>query len=175
MKKILKYFLWLFAILLLVVCTGIFAVYLRYQVTVSKTPGQLQVAFQPGEMGKWVNPFIGTGGFPSYTSSDDIPGVTVPFGMVRLSPDTRFSIGKDFFEKAAPERGTWNPGLYYWHGNEPDIYAAYLFNSAGRPDLTQKWVRMILENKYGADYDGMDGYKDAGILSAWYVFSALGV
>lgn len=99
MIKFLKYILWLFAILVLAVATGIFAVYLRYQLTVSKTPGAMQVAFQPGKLGKWVNPFIGTGGFPSYTSGDDIPGVMVPFGMVRLSPDTRFFLGKDFFDE----------------------------------------------------------------------------
>jgi predicted alpha-1,2-mannosidase len=109
MKKILKYILWSFAIVILVVSTGIFAIYLRYQLTVSKTPGQLQVAFQPGEMGKWVNPFIGTGGFPSYTSGDDNPGVTVPFGMVRLSPDTRFFLGKDFFEEPTVSTA----GYYY--------------------------------------------------------------
>ena len=68
----------------------------------------------------------------------------------------------------------WSPGPYYWHGNEPDIHAAYLFNDAARPDLTQKWARWIMENKYGDAYDGLDGNDDAGTLSAWYIFSALG-
>jgi putative alpha-1,2-mannosidase len=70
--------------------------------------------------------------------------------------------------------GAWNPGPYYWHGNQPDIHAAYLFNDAGRPDLTQKWSRWILDHKYGAGYDGLDGNDDGGTLSAWYVLSALG-
>ena len=52
--------------------------------------------------------------------------------------------------------------------------AAYLFNEAGRPDLTQKWARWIMDNKYGDGYGGLDGNDDAGTLSAWYVFSALG-
>jgi putative alpha-1,2-mannosidase len=50
-----------------------------------------------------------------------------------------------------------------------------LFNEAGRPDLTQKWVRWILDNKYGAGHDGLDGNDDGGTLSAWYVWSALGL
>jgi putative alpha-1,2-mannosidase len=79
-----------------------------------------------------------------------------------------------FFAKSNPARGRWNPGPYYWHGNQPDIHAAYLFNDAGRPDLTQKWVRWVLENKYGDGYDGLDGNDDGGTLSAWYIFSALG-
>jgi predicted alpha-1,2-mannosidase len=81
----------------------------------------------------------------------------------------------DFFDKSSPARATWNPGPYYWHGNEPDIHAAYLFNDASRPDLTQKWVRWILDHKYSNDYDGLDGNDDAGTLSAWYVFSAMGL
>ncbi len=79
-----------------------------------------------------------------------------------------------FFENSNPKMATVNPGPYYWHGNEPDIHAAYLFNEAGRPDLTQKWVRWILENKYSTSYEGLDGNDDAGTLSAWYIFSSLG-
>ncbi len=97
-------------------------------------------------------------------------------GLISLFRDKTYFVNElnDFFEKSNPKRGHWTPGSYYWHGNEPDIHAAYLFNSAGRPDLTQKWVRWILENKYGSGYDGMDGDNDAGTLSAWYVFSSLG-
>jgi len=79
-----------------------------------------------------------------------------------------------FFEHSDPKLGNWYPGPYYWHGNEPDIHTAYLFNTAGRPDLTQKWVKWILDNKYSSAYDGIDGDDDAGTLSAWYVFSSLG-
>ena len=38
---------------------------------------------------RWVNPFIGTGAVQSSLSGNNYPGATVPFGMVRLSPDTR--------------------------------------------------------------------------------------
>ena len=66
------------------------------------------------------------------------------------------------------------PNGYYWQGNQPDIHAAYLFNAAGRPDLTQKWVRWILKHKHGDGPNGLDGNDDGGTLSAWYVFSSLG-
>jgi predicted alpha-1,2-mannosidase len=68
-----------------------------------------------------------------------------------------------------------NPNAFYWHGNQPDLYAAYLFNYAGRGDLTQKWVRWILETKYGDGENGLDGNDDGGTLSAWYVLSSLGL
>jgi predicted alpha-1,2-mannosidase len=99
-----------------------------------------------------------------------------PEGLISLFKDKEYFVNElnDFFALSDSARGNWNPGSYYWHGNEPDLHAAYLFNSAGRPDLTQKWVRWILNNKYGAVYDGIDGDDDAGTLSSWYVFSALG-
>ena len=99
-----------------------------------------------------------------------------PQGLISLfeSPDFFVSELNDFFADSDPEMGAPNPGPYYWHGNEPDIHAAYLFNEAGRPDLTQKWVRWILDNKYSADYDGLDGNDDAATLSAWYIFSSIG-
>ena len=68
-----------------------------------------------------------------------------------------------------------NPNAYYWHGNQPDIYSAYLFNAGGRPDLTEKWVRWILDVKYGDGENGLDGNDDGGTLSAWYVLSSLGL
>lgn len=79
-----------------------------------------------------------------------------------------------FFAKSPVTLGQ-NPNGYYWHGNQPDIYAAYLFNHAGRPDLTQKWVRWILQHKYGTGDNGLDGNDDGGTFSAWYVFSSLGL
>lgn len=99
-----------------------------------------------------------------------------PQGLISLFKDRDFFVSElnDFFALSDPAMGAWNPGPYYWHGNEPDLYAAYLFNEAGRPDLTQKWVRWILDNKYADTYYGLDGNDDAGTLSAWYVFSALG-
>lgn len=99
-----------------------------------------------------------------------------PEGLISLFKSREYFVNElnNFFERSDPKRGTWSPGSYYWHGNEPDIHAAYLFNSAGRPDLTQKWVRWILDHKYGDRYDGIDGDDDAGTLSSWYVFSSLG-
>ena len=104
----------------------------------------------------------------------------VPFdaaGLISLFKSRDYFVAElnRFFAQADPAMGTWSPGPYYWHGNEPDLPAAYLFNEAGRPDLTQKWSRWILDHKYGVGNDGLDGNDDAGTLSAWYVFSSLGL
>ena len=36
-------------------------------------------------------------------------------------------------------------------------------------------MRWILKNKYENNYVGIDGNDDAGTLSAWYIFSSLGI
>jgi predicted alpha-1,2-mannosidase len=97
-------------------------------------------------------------------------------GLVSLFRSREYFVHEleDFFSHSVPEVGK-NPNAYYWHGNQPDIYAAYLFNAAGRPDLTQKWVRWILDVKYGDGENGVDGNDDGGTLSAWYVLSSLGL
>ncbi len=100
-----------------------------------------------------------------------------PEGLISLfkSPAYFTSELEDYFEKTAPYvLGAWQPGPYYWHGNEPYIHAPYLFNHVGRPDLTQKWVRWICDNMHADDYVGLAGNDDAATLSAWYVFNALG-
>ncbi len=66
----------------------------------------------------------------------------------------------------------------YNHGNQPCLHISWLFNEAGRPSLTQKWVRAILNEFYGTD--GIHGYgygqdEDQGQLGAWYVISAIGL
>jgi predicted alpha-1,2-mannosidase len=62
----------------------------------------------------------------------------------------------------------------YWHGNEPCHQVPYMFGYAGRHDLIQKWVRHILQTEYNDTPGGLSGNDDAGQMSAWYVFSAMG-
>jgi predicted alpha-1,2-mannosidase len=62
----------------------------------------------------------------------------------------------------------------YVHGNEPGHHIPYLYNYAGAPERTQAQVRMICDRMYGPDVDGLCGNDDAGQMSAWYLFSALG-
>jgi predicted alpha-1,2-mannosidase len=62
----------------------------------------------------------------------------------------------------------------YVHGNEPAHHVAYLYNWTDQPWKTQERVRMILKNQYHDGPAGLGGNDDAGQMSAWYVFSALG-
>lgn len=63
----------------------------------------------------------------------------------------------------------------YAHGNQPAQHMIYLYDWAGQPWKTQKWVREVMNRLYSADPDGYCGDEDNGQTSAWYVFSALGL
>ena len=62
----------------------------------------------------------------------------------------------------------------YWHGNEPCHQVAFMFNYARQPWKTQRAVRHILQTEYLDAPGGLSGNDDAGQMSAWYVFAALG-
>lgn len=66
----------------------------------------------------------------------------------------------------------------YNHGNQPNLHISALFNFAGRPWLSQKWMRTICNEFYGTE--GIHGYgygqdEDQGQLGAWYVLAAMGL
>ena len=62
----------------------------------------------------------------------------------------------------------------YWHGNEPCHQIVYLYDAVGRPDKAAKWIRHIMDTDYRDIPGGLAGNDDAGQMSAWYVFSAMG-
>ena len=63
----------------------------------------------------------------------------------------------------------------YAHGNEPSHHIAYMFNHAKQPWRTQYWVRHILDTQYNTTANGLSGNEDCGQMSAWYVFSSMGL
>jgi putative alpha-1,2-mannosidase len=63
----------------------------------------------------------------------------------------------------------------YWHGNEPNLLAPFLFGHAGRADLGSWWVHWVADNLYTLEPGGLAGNDDGGTLSAWYVLAAAGI
>ncbi len=64
----------------------------------------------------------------------------------------------------------------YSHGNQPAHQAPFMYNYAGAPWKTQRIVRKILDVMYNVGDNGLalPGMDDAGEMSSWYVFSAMG-
>ncbi|RPD42586.1 GH92 family glycosyl hydrolase [Chitinophaga barathri] len=81
----------------------------------------------------------------------------------------------------------WNPSYIarnvetmigqYCHGNQPDHEAPFAYYFIGKPEKSQKIIDTILNSLYGIGEEGLAlcGMDDAGEMSAWYVFSALGL
>ena len=64
----------------------------------------------------------------------------------------------------------------YDPANEPDIVYAYLFSRfKGEEWRTQKEVKKILDNNYKNAPNGIPGNDDTGTMSAWAVFSMMGI
>ena len=50
-----------------------------------------------------------------------------------------------------------------------------MFNEAGQPKKTQYWVDRILQTQYNTTPNGLSGNEDCGQMSAWYIWSAMGL
>jgi predicted alpha-1,2-mannosidase len=60
--------------------------------------------------------------------------------------------------------------------NQPGLQSPFLFNYSGKPWLTQKWTRRIIEEYYDTSpYRGWQGEDDEGQMTAYYVLLTLGL
>jgi predicted alpha-1,2-mannosidase len=81
----------------------------------------------------------------------------------------------------------WNPNYIamnincfigqYCHGNQPDHGFPYLYYFVGKPEKSQAVLNTIMDRFYGMGGDGLAlcGMDDAGEMSSWYVFNAIGI
>lgn len=65
----------------------------------------------------------------------------------------------------------------YCHGNQPDHEAPFSYHFIGKPEKSQKMIDTILNSLYGiGEHElALCGMDDAGEMSSWYVFTALGL
>ncbi|MFC8019567.1 GH92 family glycosyl hydrolase [[Kitasatospora] papulosa] len=131
--------------------------------------------------GSWVTPFSpgsdkgfaqGTSATYTWMVPQDVQGLAEAMG----GRETAAKRLDAFFHKAD---GSWSvkggDALRYDPTNEPGIHAPWLYNALGKPWKTQETVREIVDTVYGTGPRGLPGNDDLGTMSAWYVFSALGL
>ena len=63
----------------------------------------------------------------------------------------------------------------YCHGNEPSHHNIYFFSLLGRRDLAAQFIRQVMDTQYQTTPTGLCGNDDCGQMSAWYIFSAMGL
>lgn len=111
----------------------------------------------------------------SWTAMQDSPGLVKSMGgdaafVNKL--DTLFNEKSDVIANIPDITGLIGQ---YAHGNEPVHHVAYLYNYAGAPYKTQSRVRQIMTTLYNDTPAGDPGNNDCGQMSAWYVWSAMGL
>lgn len=62
----------------------------------------------------------------------------------------------------------------YWHGNEPGHQTPFLYSYIGKPRSLQSHIDDIISDEYDEGPGGLCGNDDAGQISAWFVFAAMG-
>jgi predicted alpha-1,2-mannosidase len=141
--------------------------------------------FVPKKNGGFVRPFAANEVTFSFTEGNSWQySFFVPHDVMRLM---ELMGGNEKFTAKLDELFTTNQKLIgreqpditgligqYAHGNEPSHHIPYLFNYAGQPWKTQKYVRKIMDEFYKNSPDGLIGNEDCGQMSAWYVLSASG-
>ena len=63
---------------------------------------------------------------------------------------------------------------HYEAYNEPGLLQPYLFIHAGRPDLTQRLLTVLMKN-FTTAKNGLPGNDDSGAISGWLVWTMLGL
>ena len=119
--------------------------------------------------GSWVQPFKAdarepyiTEGTPrqySFYVPQDVPGLVQLMG------------GPGKLEAALDSLFAKNE---YWHGNEPGHQVPFMYNYTAAPWKTQQVVAKIRAGEYSDGPGGLSGNDDAGQMSAWYIFAAMG-
>ena len=105
-----------------------------------------------------------------------------PEGMISLYPSHRAVEQKLDSLFAEPWRGyeAWNMTGFignYCHGNQPDHSVPYTYYFIGRQEKAQAILDSLMNHYYdmGEDHLAYAGMDDAGEMSAWYVFNAMGI
>ncbi|MFG2275642.1 GH92 family glycosyl hydrolase [Streptomyces chartreusis] len=95
--------------------------------------------------------------------------------------DAFFAYDKLLADPAKTAREDWISAPYDYYGkptynpnNEPDLHSPYMYLWAGAPAKTATVVRAAM-TLFTDGPDGMTGNDDLGTMSAWYVFSSLGL
>jgi len=142
--------------------------------------------------GSWFEPFAATGrpgefaakGFTEASAAiythfvpQDLPGLIRLFGgggKYAAALNRQFELAQPtrFVAPHAQHAGAWVD-----YDNEPSTAMAHLFNFAGAPWLTQKWVREVQRTAYGdiTPEGGYCGDEDQGQLGAVSALMAMGL
>ncbi len=137
------------------------------------------------EQGNFVTPFQAKSYTNAYCESNawqylwsvqhNVSGLMALMGKKRFTQklDSMFT----YYPLATDSLPIFSTGMIgqYAHGNEPSHHVAYLYNYIGQPEKTARLVHRIINTQYNLTPNGFCGNEDCGQMSAWLVFSAMGL
>jgi predicted alpha-1,2-mannosidase len=125
--------------------------------------------------GSWVNDFDPTSGDDMVEADSWIYTGMVPFNVAGLTRAKGGNTAMNHYLDTVLRSYTGADG-YAWVGNEPSIELPWEYDYTGQPSKTQGTVRSIQDAIWANSPTGLaDGNDDLGAMSAWYVWSALGM
>jgi predicted alpha-1,2-mannosidase len=140
-----------------------------------KSDGSWLPDFDPYQSGRNHHYVEGNAWQLTYFVPQDVPALAEIIGKDRFIERLDWGFG---------ESNKWRfnaPNDQYWdypvmQGNQQSMHFAFLFNWVGRPWLTQKWSRAIVDRYYGYGLaNAYLGDEDQGQMSAWFIMAALGL
>ena len=63
----------------------------------------------------------------------------------------------------------------YAHGNEPSHHIIYMYTALGHPEKAAAKIKLVVDSLYKNGPDGLSGNDDCGQMSAWLVWSTIGI
>ncbi|MFZ9695064.1 MAG: GH92 family glycosyl hydrolase [Chitinophagaceae bacterium] len=63
----------------------------------------------------------------------------------------------------------------YAHGNEPSHHIIYMYTALGAPEKAAYWLRVVADSMYKTGPNGLTGNDDCGQMSAWFIWTCLGM
>ncbi|MFF3448564.1 lectin [Streptomyces sp. NPDC002667] len=125
--------------------------------------------------GSWTGGFDPTSGTDMVEADSWIYTGMVPFNIGGLARAKGGNTAMSHYLDTVLRSYTGDKG-YAWVGNEPSIELPWEYDYIGQPYKTQGTVRAIQDQIWSNTPGGLaDGNDDLGAMSAWYVWSALGM
>ncbi|MFD5521134.1 lectin [Streptomyces sp. NPDC127066] len=125
--------------------------------------------------GSWTGGFDPTSGTDMVEADSWIYTGMIPFNIAGLARAKGGNTAMGHYLDTVLRSYTGDKG-YAWVGNEPSIELPWEYDYIGQPYKTQGTVRAIQQQIWANTPGGLaDGNDDLGAMSAWYVWSALGM
>lgn len=138
---------------------------------------------EPFDEYSWGGPYVEGGAWQhSFNVPHDPAGLAALYGgpgalcrkldrMLGMSP--RFDVGTYGIEIHEMTEMAFAGFGQYAHSNQPVHNYLFLYGLCGEWEKTESWVRRVTDELYSPEF--LPGDEDNGEMSAWYVFSSLGL